>query len=82
MKAEVRSRRGHAGRFHACFPSFVWLFGTLLWKLKIGNNPITSDEYLESALTLKSGEAFHIHSKRNILHSLPSAVPYLSTKLN
>uniref|UniRef100_A0A672N7J5 GB1/RHD3-type G domain-containing protein n=1 Tax=Sinocyclocheilus grahami TaxID=75366 RepID=A0A672N7J5_SINGR len=39
------------------FPSFVWAVRDFTLELKMGNKQITSDEYLESALTLKSGSS-------------------------
>ncbi|XP_043077031.1 guanylate-binding protein 1-like isoform X2 [Puntigrus tetrazona] len=39
------------------FPSFVWVVRDFTLELKLENEPITSDEYLESALTLKSGSS-------------------------
>ncbi len=59
MKAEVSQDEDTPVDFMRVFPSFVWAVRDFTLELKIGNNPITSDEYLESALTLKSGEAFH-----------------------
>ncbi|ROJ35276.1 Guanylate-binding protein 1 [Anabarilius grahami] len=54
--------------FMRIFPSFVWAVRDFTLELKMGNKPITSDEYLESALTLKPGElelTLNIHSTYN-----------------
>uniref|UniRef100_A0A671RFP9 GB1/RHD3-type G domain-containing protein n=1 Tax=Sinocyclocheilus anshuiensis TaxID=1608454 RepID=A0A671RFP9_9TELE len=55
VKAEVGQDEDKSADFMCVFPSFVWAVRDFTLELKIGNKPITSDEYLESALTLKSG---------------------------
>ncbi|KAF4117617.1 guanylate-binding protein 1-like isoform X2 [Onychostoma macrolepis] len=55
VKAEKSQDEDKSADFMRVFPSFVWAVRDFTLELKIGNNPITSDEYLESALTLQSG---------------------------
>uniref|UniRef100_A0A8C2DSS1 GB1/RHD3-type G domain-containing protein n=1 Tax=Cyprinus carpio TaxID=7962 RepID=A0A8C2DSS1_CYPCA len=55
VKAEESQDEDKSADFMRVFPSFVWAVRDFTLELKIGNEPITSDEYLESALTLKSG---------------------------
>uniref|UniRef100_A0A8C1Z287 GB1/RHD3-type G domain-containing protein n=1 Tax=Cyprinus carpio TaxID=7962 RepID=A0A8C1Z287_CYPCA len=55
VKAEESQDEEKSADFMRVFPSFVWAVRDFTLELKIGNEPITSDEYLESALTLKSG---------------------------
>ncbi|RXN34793.1 guanylate-binding 1-like protein [Labeo rohita] len=55
VKAEVSRDEDKSADFMRVFPSFVWAVRDFTLELKIGNKQITSDEYLGSALTLKSG---------------------------
>ncbi|KAK7163479.1 hypothetical protein R3I93_007515 [Phoxinus phoxinus] len=55
VKAEVS--RDEEADFMRTFPSFVWAVRDFTLELKMGNKTITSDEYLESALTLKPGNS-------------------------
>ncbi len=57
MKAKEGQQEDESADFMRVFPSFVWAVRDFTLELKIGNNSITSDEYLETALTLKPGEA-------------------------
>ncbi|XP_077078034.1 guanylate-binding protein 2-like isoform X2 [Siphateles boraxobius] len=57
VKAEVSGDEDESADFMRAFPSFVWAVRDFTLELKMGNKPITSDEYLESALTLKPGSS-------------------------
>uniref|UniRef100_A0A673LVJ5 Guanylate-binding protein 1-like n=1 Tax=Sinocyclocheilus rhinocerous TaxID=307959 RepID=A0A673LVJ5_9TELE len=57
VKAEVGQHEEESADFMRVFPSFVWAVRDFTLELKMGNKQITSDEYLESALTLKSGSS-------------------------
>ncbi|XP_016108047.1 guanylate-binding protein 1-like [Sinocyclocheilus grahami] len=57
VKAEVGQHEESSADFMRVFPSFVWAVRDFTLELKMGNKQITSDEYLESALTLKSGSS-------------------------
>lgn len=56
MKAEVSGDEDESADFMRVFPSFVWAVRDFTLELKMGDQQITSDEYLESALKLKKGE--------------------------
>ncbi|XP_052403548.1 guanylate-binding protein 1 isoform X2 [Carassius gibelio] len=55
VKAEESQDEDKTADFMRVFPSFVWAVRDFTLELILGNEPITSDEYLESALKLKSG---------------------------
>ncbi|XP_026061118.1 guanylate-binding protein 1-like [Carassius auratus] len=55
VKAEESQDEDKTADFMRVFPSFVWAVRDFTLELIIGNEPITSDEYLESALKLKPG---------------------------
>ncbi|XP_051738776.1 guanylate-binding protein 1-like isoform X2 [Ctenopharyngodon idella] len=57
VKAEVSRDEDQSADFMRVFPSFVWAVRDFTLELKMGNKPITSDDYLESALTLKPGSS-------------------------
>ncbi|XP_027730449.1 guanylate-binding protein 1-like isoform X1 [Vombatus ursinus] len=44
------------------FPDFVWTVRDFTLELKINEQPITSDEYLEKALKLKEGTSDEVHT--------------------
>ncbi|XP_067218615.1 guanylate-binding protein 3-like isoform X4 [Chanodichthys erythropterus] len=56
VKAEVSRDEDESADFMRVFPSFAWAVLDFTLELKKGNKPITSDEYLESALKLKPGD--------------------------
>ncbi|ROJ35278.1 Guanylate-binding protein 1 [Anabarilius grahami] len=60
VKAEVSRDEDQSADFMHVFPSFVWAVRDFTLELKMGNKPITSDEYLESALKLKPGSSDQI----------------------
>ncbi|XP_077078035.1 guanylate-binding protein 3 isoform X1 [Siphateles boraxobius] len=57
VKAEVSRDKDESEDFMRVFPSFVWAVRDFTLELKKGDDPITSDEYLESALKLKPGSS-------------------------
>ncbi|XP_051555404.1 guanylate-binding protein 1-like [Myxocyprinus asiaticus] len=57
VKAQASRDEDETAEFMHVFPSFVWAVRDFTLELKIGNKPVTSDEYLESALTLKTGSS-------------------------
>uniref|UniRef100_A0A8C1JUY5 Uncharacterized protein n=1 Tax=Cyprinus carpio TaxID=7962 RepID=A0A8C1JUY5_CYPCA len=67
VKAEESQDEEKSADFMRVFPSFVWAVRDFTLELKIGNEPITSDEYLESALTLKSVETEQYNLPRRCL---------------
>lgn len=56
VKAEGDQDEDESAEFMRVFPSFVWAVRDFTLELKMGGKPITSDEYLESALKPKKGE--------------------------
>ncbi|XP_067218609.1 guanylate-binding protein 1-like isoform X5 [Chanodichthys erythropterus] len=54
VKAEVSQDEDESADFMRVFPSFVWAVRDFTLELKKGDDQITSDEYLESALKLKT----------------------------
>ncbi|KAK7159589.1 hypothetical protein R3I94_005819 [Phoxinus phoxinus] len=57
VKAEVSRDEDESADFMRVFPSFVWAVRDFTLELKRGDDPITSDEYLEGALKLKPGSS-------------------------
>ncbi|XP_073705733.1 guanylate-binding protein 2 [Garra rufa] len=57
VKAEVGQHEDESADFMRVFPSFVWAVRDFTLELKRGDKVITSDEYLEGALKLKSGSS-------------------------
>ncbi|XP_048020762.1 guanylate-binding protein 1-like isoform X2 [Megalobrama amblycephala] len=57
VKAEVSRDEDDSADFMRVFPSFVWAVRDFTLELKKGDDQITSDEYLESALKLKTGSS-------------------------
>ncbi|XP_067217981.1 guanylate-binding protein 1-like [Chanodichthys erythropterus] len=57
VKAEVSRDEDESADFMRVFPSFVWAVRDFTLELKKGDDQITSDEYLESALKLKTGSS-------------------------
>ncbi|KAK9979972.1 hypothetical protein ABG768_013374 [Culter alburnus] len=57
VKAEVSRDEDQSADFMRVFPSFVWAVRDFTLELKKGDDQITSDEYLESALKLKTGSS-------------------------
>ncbi|XDV27831.1 hypothetical protein PO909_031307 [Leuciscus waleckii] len=57
VKAEGSRGEDESADFMRVFPSFVWAVRDFTLELKRGDDPITSDEYLEGALTLKPGNS-------------------------
>jgi len=56
VKAEGSRDEDESADFMRVFPSFVWAVRDFTLELTMGGDPITSDQYLESALKLKPGE--------------------------
>ncbi|XP_051990667.1 guanylate-binding protein 1 [Xyrauchen texanus] len=57
VKAQASRDEDESAEFMHVFPSFVWAVRDFTLELKMGNELITSDEYLESALKLKAGSS-------------------------
>ncbi|KAK2900652.1 hypothetical protein Q8A67_008767 [Cirrhinus molitorella] len=57
VKSEVGQHEDETEDFMRVFPSFVWTVRDFTLELKRGDKPITSDEYLEGALKLKTGNS-------------------------
>ncbi|XP_051738799.1 guanylate-binding protein 1-like [Ctenopharyngodon idella] len=57
VKAEASQDEDQSADFMRVFPSFVWAVRDFTLELKKGDDQITSDEYLESALKLKTGSS-------------------------
>ncbi|CAM4589258.1 unnamed protein product [Leuciscus chuanchicus] len=57
VKAEGSRGEDESADFMRVFPAFVWAVRDFTLELKRGDDPITSDEYLEGALTLKPGNS-------------------------
>uniref|UniRef100_A0A672T7L9 Guanylate binding protein family member 6 n=1 Tax=Sinocyclocheilus grahami TaxID=75366 RepID=A0A672T7L9_SINGR len=57
VKAEVGQDEDGSADFMRVFPSFAWAVRDFTLELKRGDKLITSDEYLEGALKLKSGSS-------------------------
>ncbi|XP_057189449.1 guanylate-binding protein 1-like [Triplophysa rosa] len=55
VKANPSKDEDESVEFMRVFPSFVWAVRDFTLELKIADEPITSDEYLERSLTLKKG---------------------------
>ena len=53
VKASTAEEDGTA--FNAVFPHFIWAIRDFTLELELDGKRITSDEYLEDALTPKSG---------------------------
>ncbi|XP_067308592.1 guanylate-binding protein 1-like [Pseudorasbora parva] len=60
VKAEGNRDEDQSADFMHIFPSFVWAVRDFTLELKKDDKLITSDEYLESALKLKSGNSAQI----------------------
>lgn len=56
VKANPSTDEDESADFMRVFPSFVWAVRDFTLELKIADEPITSDQYLERSLTLKTGE--------------------------
>lgn len=56
VKAQTSGDHDESKDFMRIFPSFIWTVRDFMLKLEKEGKAITSDEYLESALTLKLGE--------------------------
>ncbi|KAG1934977.1 guanylate-binding protein 1 isoform X1 [Pimephales promelas] len=57
VKAEGSRDEDESADFMRVFPSFVWAVRDFTLELTMGGDPITSDQYLESALKLKPGNS-------------------------
>ncbi|XP_699217.3 guanylate-binding protein 3 [Danio rerio] len=66
VKSEGNQDEDESEEFMRVFPSFVWAVRDFTLELKMDDKPITSDEYLESALKLKKG-----HSPQIAQYNLP-----------
>ncbi|XP_051557004.1 guanylate-binding protein 1-like isoform X2 [Myxocyprinus asiaticus] len=53
----VREGQDDSAEFMSVFPAFVWTVRDFTLELIRDNEPITSDEYLDGALTLKTGSS-------------------------
>lgn len=75
MKAEVSRDEDQSADFMRVFPSFVWAVRDFTLELKKGDDQITSDEYLESALKLKTGVKKTFKHIQYILFYLQAKTP-------
>ncbi|XP_051776552.1 guanylate-binding protein 1-like isoform X2 [Erpetoichthys calabaricus] len=66
VKSQVESEEESSTGFSGFFPSFVWAVRDFTLELEKDGKPITEDQYLETALQLKSGT-----SKKVLEYNMP-----------
>ncbi|XP_022519958.1 guanylate-binding protein 1 [Astyanax mexicanus] len=62
VKARKGSDEDESAEFMRIFPSFIWSVRDFTLELKKDNRDITADEYLETALELKTGSSVKINN--------------------
>uniref|UniRef100_A0A8C4XFT5 Guanylate-binding protein 1-like n=1 Tax=Erpetoichthys calabaricus TaxID=27687 RepID=A0A8C4XFT5_ERPCA len=60
VKSQVESEEESSTGFSGFFPSFVWAVRDFTLELEKDGKPITEDQYLETALQLKSGKRDYV----------------------
>ncbi len=79
IKIKAGTEEEDGTNFDAFFPHFIWAIRDFTLQLELDGKPITSDEYLEHALTPKRGIQLSFPLKKNRLIK-ESEFPYHSSE--
>ncbi len=65
VKIKAGSEKEDGSNYDAFFPHFIWAIRDFTLQLELDGKQITSDEYLEHALTPKRGKTEELEKKNN-----------------